>query len=123
MIVVAAALIVNGRVLAARRSAPEQVAGRWEFPGGKIEPGETPEQALARECSEELGVLVRIGEPLGSATDRIELRLYEAALVEGEPMPLEDHDELRWLDSTDLRSVAWLPIDAQLLDLVAPLLG
>ncbi|MET9965659.1 NUDIX domain-containing protein, partial [Streptomyces sp. NPDC006356] len=55
-IVVGAALLAGGRLLAARRSAPEELAGRWELPGGKVEPGEAPEAALVRELREELGV-------------------------------------------------------------------
>src|SRR5690349_5683186 len=64
-VIVAAAIITEGRVLACERSAPPEVAGRWEFPGGKVEPGETDEQALARECVEELGVRVEIGARVG----------------------------------------------------------
>lgn len=121
-IVVAAAVIVDGRVLAARRSAPAEVAGGWEFPGGKVEPGETPEAALARECLEELGVTISVGAELGVASDRIELRLFAAELVAGSPTPLEDHDELRWLGGAELDDVEWLPIDRVLLDVVRPLL-
>ena len=56
IVVVAAAIVRDGRVLAARRTQPANVAGRWELPGGKVDPGETPEQALVRELREELGI-------------------------------------------------------------------
>lgn len=121
-VVVAAAIISDGRVLAARRSAPPELAGGWEFPGGKIEPGELPEDALARECLEELGVVVRVGDRLGSAVDGIELHLYAAEIAGGLPLPLQDHDKLRWVRLGELDDVGWLPIDRALLDGVRPLL-
>ena len=68
-VIVAAVIITDGRVLACERSAPPEVAGRWEFPGGKVEPGESDQQALARECAEELGV--RVEEPRLLRTQRI----------------------------------------------------
>jgi 8-oxo-dGTP diphosphatase len=114
--VVAAALVRDGAVLAARRSRPAELAGRWEFPGGKVEPGEDGPAALARECLEELGVHVDVGRLLGRAADgRVELTLYVAALVQGEPHAGESHDALRWLDVSSLESVDWLPLDAELL--------
>jgi 8-oxo-dGTP diphosphatase len=117
--VVGAALVRDGRVLTARRAAPSDLAGGWEFPGGKVEPGESDVAALARELREELGVKVTVGGLLGHAADGpIELYVYEAALADGEPRPLEDHDELRWLSAAELDAVAWLPIDAALLPAV-----
>ena len=123
LLVVAAAIISDRRVLAARRSGPSELAGGWEFPGGKVEEGESPEHALVRECAEELGVTIRVGEHLGTASDRIELHLYAAEIAGGIPLPLEDHDLLRWLRAGDLDSVDWLPVDLALLDVVRPLLG
>lgn len=123
ILVVGAALVRDGRVLAACRSRPAALAGGWEFPGGKVEEGEGETDALARECLEELGVVVRVSERLGEAVDgAIRLVLYAAALVEGEPSPLEDHDELRWLTAADLATVKWLPIDQALLETVRELL-
>ena len=114
----------DGRVLAARRSAPPATAGGWEFPGGKVEPGESPSVALIRECREELGVTVRVGELLGSADIAADLmlRVYATALEAGEPQPLEDHDELQWLTAAELDDVAWLPADRPFLDAVRALL-
>jgi len=104
------------RLLAARRSAPSSLAGGWELPGGKVEPGETPQAALVRELREELGVGVRLGAEVGGGPWPLpgvgELRVWWAEVVDGVPAPLEDHDELRWLDRGDwLGGVAWLPAD------------
>lgn len=119
LVVVGAAIVRGRRVLAARRSAPAAVAGGWEFPGGKVEPGESEMDALVRECREELGVEIRVGALLGSvAQDAFVLRVYRAALVLGEPQPLQDHDELRWLAADEVPEVAWLPADLPLLPAV-----
>jgi 8-oxo-dGTP diphosphatase len=124
-VVVGAAIVRDGRVLAARRSAPPEMAGGWEFPGGKVEPGESEPSALMRECREELGVRVTVGELLGSAplSRGFVLHVYLAALVAGEPRPLQDHDELRWLAADELDSVDWLPAERPALAAVAALLA
>jgi len=116
-VVVGAAIVRGGRVLAARRSAPAALAGGWEFPGGKVEPGESPAAALARECREELGVQIAVGELLGSAdvAPGIVLHVHVAELIAGEPQPLQDHDELRWLAADELDDVSWLPADRPVL--------
>ncbi|WP_432477294.1 (deoxy)nucleoside triphosphate pyrophosphohydrolase [Nocardioides sp. GXQ0305] len=111
--VVGAAVLRDGRVLAARRTAPAAAAGRWEFPGGKVEPGETPEEALARELREELGCGVTVGPWLrGSVAvgEHHELSVALAALVDGEPEPVE-HDRVRWLAADELDAVDWLDAD------------
>ena len=116
LVVVGAAIVRDGRLLAARRSAPPAVAGGWEFPGGKVEPGESEVAALVRECREELGVEVWVGALLGTvAPAEFVLRVYRAVLVAGEPRPLQDHDELRWLAAHELADVPWLPADVPLL--------
>jgi 8-oxo-dGTP diphosphatase len=121
--VVGAAILRDGRVLAARRAAPARFAGGWEFPGGKVEHGESDAEALTRECHEELGVSVAVGRSLGTSADGpIVLTLYAATLVDGEPTALQDHDDLRWLSAGELGDVAWLPIDLTLLPAVATLL-
>lgn len=125
-IVVGGALIRDGRVLAARRSAPAPVAGRWEFPGGKAEPGETEAQTLERELLEELGVRARALRRLpGAWTVRpgLELRFWAAELLAGEPSPLADHDKLRWLGAAELDSVDWIEHDREVLPHVAELLA
>lgn len=114
IVVVGAALLNGGRLLAARRSAPPELAGRWELPGGKVEPGESPEQALVRELREELGVEARPAErvpgewPLRAG---LVLRVWTAHLLSGEPRTLEDHDELRWLTPDEVWDVDWLEQD------------
>jgi len=116
IVLVGAALLDTGRLLAARRSAPPELAGRWELPGGKVEPGERPEDALTRELAEELGVdaepVERVpGEwPLKSP---YVLRVWTARLRAGSaaPRPLQDHDELRWLTPDRLWEVPWLEQD------------
>jgi 8-oxo-dGTP diphosphatase len=117
VIVVAAALISNGRVLVARRSAPAELAGQWEFPGGKVEADESDAEALKRECDEELGISIDVHELLGVALVRagVELRIYRAVLLNGAPHALQDHDELRWVVEDELDDLDWLAPDRPLL--------
>ncbi len=126
-------LALPAAMLVARRSAPEQLAGLWEFPGGKVEPGEEPEAALVRELGEELGIDVRLGaelpaqEPQGwPLSERASMRVWFAEVTGGEAAPLEDHDELRWVDLRNREAVLelpWIPADypivSALLDSVA----
>ncbi|WP_369370416.1 (deoxy)nucleoside triphosphate pyrophosphohydrolase [Promicromonospora sp. Populi] len=131
LIDVVAAVIVDDldqptRLLAARRSAPTALAGRWEFPGGKVEPDEASLDALHRELSEELGVTIAVGAELpapdGGAwpiTDKHRMRVWFARLQDGEPEPLEDHDELRWLTAAQLSDVPWLDGDIQIVAALA----
>jgi 8-oxo-dGTP diphosphatase len=111
--VVGAAIVARGRVLAARRTAPRGVAGRWEFPGGKVEEGETPEAALVREIAEELGCTIEVTGWLAGSTPIGESHLLTVAvarLVAGRPVPHE-HDRVRWLDRDRLDDVDWLEPD------------
>ncbi|MFF9047848.1 (deoxy)nucleoside triphosphate pyrophosphohydrolase [Streptomyces parvulus] len=115
-IVVGAALVDGGRLLAARRSAPADLAGRWELPGGKVEPGETPETALVRELREELGVKAEAGERVPGQwplRPPFVLHVWTARLLPGSPAPapLEDHDALRWLTPAQVWDVPWLDQD------------
>ena len=116
-----AAIIRGGRVLAARRAGAGPLAGRWELPGGKVEAGESPVEALVRECREELGagicVVRRIGPEL-PITDGLALWVYEARLVDAEPTGSTDHDALRWLPAYELDDVDWLDPDRPLLPLL-----
>jgi 8-oxo-dGTP diphosphatase len=111
--VVGAAILRDGRVLAARRTAPAAAAGRWEFPGGKVEPGETRDAALVREVTEELGCRIELtgwlaGQVPISRTHVLAVAL--ACLVHGEPEPVE-HDLVRWLSPGELGDVDWLEAD------------
>ncbi len=103
----------SGRVLACRRTAPAPAAGRWELPGGKVEPGETPEAAVVREVREELSCEVAVSRWLAAEAeiaDGLVLRAALATLLQGEPVPVE-HDAVRWLDAGELHDVDWLDPD------------
>ena len=117
---VGAAVLRDGRVLASRRTEPPRLAGLWEFPGGKVEPGEDDGSALVRELREELQVEVEVGDRLGDdlpiGTTAV-LRVYVCRLLAGEPA-LVDHDEHRWLGADELLDGPWIPVD---LPLVEPL--
>ena len=122
--VVGAAILRDGCVLAARRTSPAAAAGRWEFPGGKVEPGETREAALVREVAEELACRVEVtgwlaGEVAISETHTLAVAL--ANLVDGEPEPAE-HDLVRWLAAGELGDVDWLEADRPFLAEVRDLL-
>jgi 8-oxo-dGTP diphosphatase len=114
-VIVAAVIMIDGCVLACERSRPPETAGWWEFPGGKVEPGESAEAALARECAEELGVRVEVGARVGTdvplPNGGAVLRVFTARLLDTDlPRPLE-HAALRWLGPDELDSVRWLPAD------------
>jgi len=121
-VVVAAVIERDGLFLAARRTAPPALAGRWEFPGGKAEPGEDDAAALRRECREELGVEIEVGAPIGpeytAGGGALLVRTYLAVLTAGEPEPIENHDALRWLaaDRPEVRELPWLEGDYVILD-------
>ena len=111
------------RFLAAQRAYPAQLRGQWEFPGGKVEPGESCEQALERELMEELGVSVHLGSevqgdhPQGWVlNEKAAMRVFLAEISMGEPLPLQDHRELRWVSvkkqsGQDILDLPWIPAD------------
>lgn len=117
------------RLLAARRTRPAALAGQWELPGGKVEPGEQPLDALHRELAEELGVRIRCGDELVPAagttwplTPGLELRAWWCEVTHGEPRLSDAHDELRWLTADNLLDLPWLAPDRPLLMQVRPAL-
>lgn len=110
--VVAAVIERDGRLLACRRAPGRDAAGRWEFPGGKVEPGERPEDALVREIREELGVRIDVGALLDrTVTGRVDLACYAARLTDAPPTASTDHDALRWVAPGDLHGLQWADAD------------
>jgi 8-oxo-dGTP diphosphatase len=118
-LVVAVALVDRERrVLAARRTSPPAYAGMWEFPGGKVEPGEDELAALERECREELDVRIEAGPVLGQvdlASPGWRLRVWFGRILAGTPRAVEG-GELRWLTAAELGDVPWLPADLPLVE-------
>ncbi len=129
LLVVACALVdADGRVLIAQRSQGKQLAGLWEFPGGKLEPGESPEEALVRELREELGIETKVAclAPLTFASHSYEsfhllMPLFVCRRFEGTPVALE-HQAIKWVKPARLRDypmpAADLPLIAHLVDLL-----
>jgi 8-oxo-dGTP diphosphatase len=115
-IVVAGAVISGSAVLVAQRVRPPELAGRWELPGGKVAPGESERDALARELAEELGLEigdVAVGDRLGddiALNGTTTLRAYRVRLLGGEPHA-HDHQALRWVTAAELHDVDWVPAD------------
>ena len=112
--VVAAVIREGDRVFAAQRGYGRAKDG-WEFPGGKIEPGETPEQALAREIREELGAEITVGEKLTQVEwdypdFHLSMGCYWCAVVSGS-LTLREHESARWLRLNEMDAVEWLPAD------------
>ncbi|HET9188603.1 MAG TPA: (deoxy)nucleoside triphosphate pyrophosphohydrolase, partial [Acidothermaceae bacterium] len=112
-VVVGAAILDHGRLLAAQRAYPAQLAGKWELPGGKVAAGESDEAALIRECREELGVEIQLGRRVGRdwpIRDTAAMRVWLATVVSGVPEARE-HSALRWLTVDELHDVDWLAPD------------
>ena len=121
MIEVVAALIREGdRMLICQRPATKKRALLWEFPGGKVEPGETPQNALIRECQEELGIQLQVGTLFTQVAHRypdihIRLSLYNATIAQGTPIRRE-HNDLRWITASEIDGYAFCPADRDILD-------
>lgn len=123
--VVAAVIMKEGRVFATQRGYGEFKDG-WEFPGGKVEAGESPEEALCREIREELEVEVNVGDLIDTIeydypTFHLSMKCYACTIAGGSPHLLE-HEAARWLSADQLDSVAWLPADITLIPKIAGLL-
>ncbi|KAA0919847.1 (deoxy)nucleoside triphosphate pyrophosphohydrolase [Dietzia sp. ANT_WB102] len=113
--VVAAVFYRDGNVLACRRAPGKSAAGKWEFPGGKIDDGETPATALVREIHEELGISISVGELVDrtvTTVDHLEIDLA-CYIVSSKELPFRstDHDQLRWVSIDALPSLDWATPD------------
>ena len=117
---VVAALIWDGaRFLICQRPAHKARGLLWEFVGGKVEPGETKRQALVRECREELGITVEVGEPFTDVTHvysdlTVHLTLFHARIAAGTPRLLE-HNALRWITVAEIGAYPFCPADVEIL--------
>lgn len=111
------------RFLACRKKPGKPLEGHWEFPGGKIEPGESPEQALAREIREELNLIAEVGQKVTTTTYEydfatIELTAFYCTLVDGD-LRLTDHDATKWVTSTEAAHLTWAPADIPAVEAIA----
>ena len=123
--VVAALIVHDGRIFATQRGYGEW-RGWWEFPGGKQEPGETPEEALVREIREELATEISVDRFVTTLewdypTFHLSMRCYLCSVISGS-LTLLEHEAAAWLDREHLRSVKWLPADIAILDEIERLL-
>ncbi len=111
----------EGKFLACRRGFERHLGGLWEFPGGKVDAGETPQQALARELLEELGIVVRVGKQLAATVEwtdgavSIRLRGFFCEIMEGIPHAHE-HEEIRWCEISGLHELDWAEADVPLVE-------
>lgn len=117
MVIVAAAVIENasGEILIAQRSEPEALRGLWEFPGGKVEDGESPQQALLREIDEELGLAIRVRADLGEfpyhySNRTIHIRAFVAAALTT-AFEIREHLDVRWVDANIVGEFSLVPAD------------
>ncbi len=118
------ALNENGEtIIFATQRGYGEFKGGWEFPGGKIEPGETPEEALRREIMEELDTEIRVGELVDTIeydypTFHLSMDCFWCEILSGN-LVLKEHEDARWLSKTQLKDVEWLPADVTLIESVA----
>ena len=124
--VVGAALVRQGRCLAAQRGPDMTLPGKWEFPGGKVEAGESPQVALARELREELGIDAEIGHWLGQGKAHVDgheivLDVYAAQYRSGS-LELREHAAAEWMAADDFGSLDWADADVPLLGAVTKIL-
>lgn len=124
--VVAALIVHDGRIFATERGYGDW-KGYWEFPGGKVEPGETPEAALEREIREELATEISVDRYVTTIewdypAFHLSMRCYLCSVVSGS-LTLLEHEAAAWLDCAHLRTVQWLPADESIIETIASLIG
>jgi 8-oxo-dGTP diphosphatase len=120
--VTAAIIIQDHKVFIAKRKPPGRMPGMWEFPGGKIEDGETPEQCLKRELREELEIDVVVGDHIGTSLHQydfytVELLAYRAIIEAGE-IKLNDHADMAWVEAKDLSRYEFAPADVLFVEMI-----
>ncbi|MGM0875671.1 MAG: (deoxy)nucleoside triphosphate pyrophosphohydrolase [Bacillota bacterium] len=113
--VVGAVIVENGKILCAQRGPAKALPLKWEFPGGKVEEGESPQQALRREINEEMHCKIEIGDQIEHTVYEydfgiVHLTTFYCKLIEGEPV-LTEHLSIKWLSPDELRSLDWAPAD------------
>jgi 8-oxo-dGTP diphosphatase len=113
--VVGAVIVENGKILCAQRGPSKSLPLKWEFPGGKIEEGESPQEALRREINEEMQCEIEIGEQVEHTVYEydfgvVHLTTYYCKLTEGIPI-LTEHVSFKWLSPNELKSLDWAPAD------------
>lgn len=121
--VVGAAIVKDGKVLCAKRGDGKSLAGYWEFPGGKIEAGETPRQALRREIEEELLCEIDVDKEICTSDylydfGRVELTTFLCHLIEGTPV-LTEHERIEWRKPADMPQLNWAPVDHDAVERIA----
>ena len=124
--VVAAAIEKDGKIFCAQRPEGKSLGGYWEFPGGKIEDGESPEQALVREIKEELDTDINVGELIDTIeydypNFHLSMDCFWCEIVQGE-LKLREHESAKWLSKEKLYTVDWLPADAGLIEKIKEIL-
>lgn len=122
--VVGAAIMRDGKILCARRPFDKNLGGKWEFPGGKVKPGETYREALEREIREELGCAIEVGDQICTTLNTyrfgtISLVTFRCTLKPGEEPQRLEHLNLRWMDPLDMPSLDWAPADCEAVDLIS----
>ena len=125
--VVAAVIVKDGKILATQRGYGE-FKGFWEFPGGKVEPGESGSVALAREILEELKARVVVGDLISTVeydypSFHLSMECFWCELVDGSSIELTEHEAARWLGVDELESVEWLPADVEVVERIREIRG